>query len=468
MSAPSDQSNDTVIVVGAGLAGSMMALMLRQRGLKVVLYERNPDFRRVSLASDRDESVFGASRNSIRRSINLALSRRGQDALEKVGLLDAAMRLAVPMGQRVMHDTRGQLSFQPYGTHGECIYSVSRQDLNQLLLEALEKLDVPIHFDHKLMRMDRDGTLKFKTPGSHDAVVTSARLVIGADGAYSAVRDSLMRMARANYSRFYIPHGYKELTIPPGPDGDFALPHSNGLHIWPRGDFMMIGLPNPDKSFTCTLFMPFEGETSFASLPTREAVRRFFDAQFPDAVPVMPDLLSEFFTNPTGPLVTMRVEPWNHGSRVMLIGDAAHAVVPFYGQGMNAAFEDCLVFDELLDQHGGSFTKAVPAFTTTRLPAADGIARLSFANYVEMRAHTASATFLLRKRVEAALHALMPSTWIPLYSMVAFTRIPYHEAFARGQRQDQILTWTGRLLTGAALCGAVALGAKLLRRSSKE
>lgn len=372
------------------------------------------------------------------------------------------MKFAVPMVQRVMHDEAGSLSFQPYGTKGEAIHSVSREALNGLLLDTAEALDlVSVYFERKLTRMGRDGSLTFTRSDSEEEVVQQPRLVIGADGAYSAVRDAMLRMTRANFSRHYIAHGYKELTIPPR-DGEFALEEPHGLHIWPRGDYMMIALPNPDRSFTCTLFAPFG---LFDELKTREDVTSFFQTHFSDAVPLMQDYVGDYFTNPTGPLVTVRLSAWNHKDRVLLIGDAAHAVVPFFGQGMNAAFEDCLAFIETYDRFGGDLATAVPTFATERRPAGDGIADLSLNNYVEMRDHTASALFLWRKRLETIFHRLMPNTWIPLYTMVAFTRIPYHEALQRGEQQHRILTWLGRGCAVAALGAAAGVAARFYKRA---
>jgi kynurenine 3-monooxygenase len=262
-------------------------------------------------------------------------------------------------------------------------------------------------------------------------------LIIGADGAFSAVRSALQKSDRFNYSQYYIPYGYKELSIEPTQTGGFRM-EPNALHIWPRKQYMLIALPNANGSFTCTLFLDFEGETSFASLQTKEAVKEFFETSFPDLIPLIPDYAEQFFANPTASLVTVRCNPWNRG-RVMLIGDAAHAIVPFYGQGMNAGFEDCTVLMRLLDQYQDNWTLTREAFQQERIPDANAIADLALRNFVEMRDLVADPDFQLRKRIEARLHEAMPDKWLPLYSMVTFTDMPYSTALKLGQQQDVIM-----------------------------
>jgi kynurenine 3-monooxygenase len=434
----------------------MQALSLAQRGYNVHLFERRPDFRIEALQEElasHETSFLGHSTSTTKRSINLALSHRGQEALRAVGLLEAVMAETVPMKERAMH-MPGGMHFQPYGKGGQAIYSISRTFINRVLLDALEQLpNVTVKFEAKLAGISADNVITLqRDDGSREEL--QASVVFGCDGAYSAVRGAMLRMSRTSFSRHYIDHGYKELTIPAGEDGDFQLQPVNALHIWPRHEFMMIALPNPDKSFTCTMFAPYD---TFSSLETPEEIRGFFMKHFPDAVPKLPFLAQQFKANPTGALVTVKCNPWQFKGKICLMGDAAHAIVPFYGQGMNAGFEDVLSFGEVLDKCK-DLTQAIHLWAHARRPAGDGIADLSYYNYVEMRSHTASPLFLLQKRVEGWLNALFPRHWIPLYSMVAFTRIPYHEAWARGKRQDAILR---RIVLSAGTVGAVVAAAAL-------
>lgn len=415
---------------------------------------------------DRPCSQFGHSRDAVKRSINLALSVRGQAGFEAVGLLDKVMDGVVPMPCRAIHGRDGKLTTQPYGKPGQAIYSVSRALLNRVLMDECDKLpNVRCTFETGVHAVTEDGTLTVETRGSGLRTLRP-RLIIGADGAYSSVRNAMLRFSRADFSRHYIEHGYKELTMPPTATGDFAMPTANALHIWPRHEFMMIALPNPDKTFTCTLFLPYP---MFAEMEADlKKVRPFFEKYFPDALPLIPELERQFATNPTGALVTVRVKPWNYGDKFMLIGDAAHSSVPFYGQGMNCAMEDCLSFMETLDALRGDLGAAVHAWAARRQPAGEALSNLSLENYVEMRAKTASRAFLLRKRLEGLLQTLMPGTWIPQYSMVAFTRIPYDEVVERAKRQEKILDIAFYSLSAAALASAVAAaavyGPRLLER----
>ena len=415
-----------IAIVGAGLVGSLLAIYLARRGYTVSLFERRPDM--------REESLDGG------RSINLALSSRGIRALEEVGLAAEVKRVAIPMHGRMMHDLRGDLSFLPYGKQGQFINSISRSGLNMALMNAAERAGAKIFFNHRCANVDlHETTLGFEP--DKEATISSHRkfdLIIGADGAFSAVRSAMQVTDRFNYSQHYIEHGYKELTIPPGKNGSFLL-EKNALHIWPRESYMMIALPNPDGSFTCTLFFPFEGDPSFASLATTEKVTAFFKSTFPDAIRLMPGLMSDFQSNPTSSLVTVKCFPWVM-NKTMLIGDAAHGVVPFYGQGMNAGFEDCRILNDLLTQHDDDWDIVLPEFQNTRKPDADAIAELALENFVEMRDLVADKEFLLRKKIEARLHELYPSRWIPQYSMVTFhDELRYSEARRMGQRQKQIM-----------------------------
>jgi kynurenine 3-monooxygenase len=409
----------TVAIVGAGLVGSLLAIYLSRRGYQVSLFERRTDMRKGNADAGR--------------SINLALSVRGIRALEEVGLAEELKRVAIPMNGRIMHDIKGNLTFQAYGKEGQYINSISRSNLNIVLMNEAEKCGATIFFDERCTGIDFEATSLTTTSGTR-----SFDLIIGADGAYSAVRWAMQITDRFNFSQHYIDHGYKEFHIPPGAGGQFRL-EKNALHIWPRESFMMIALPNPDGSFTCTLFFPFEGDTSFASIPTKEKFKELFTQVFPDAVALMPDFLKDFEQNPTSSLITVKCFPWVR-NKTFLIGDAAHGIVPFYGQGMNAGFEDCRILNELLSKHNDNWESVLPEFQNVRKPDTDAIAQLALDNFIEMRDLVADADFLLRKKIEAKLHQLYPETWIPLYSMVTFNdNIRYSEAYSKGQKQKRIM-----------------------------
>lgn len=458
----SEQSPITVI--GAGLTGSMIGLLLARRGLHVRIVEMRPDVRekdksRAQGPADGSESwgrvstsAFGQLTSSRTRSINLALSHRGISALEKVGLFDQLKPALIPMEGRAVHSLDSSINFQPYGIGHQAIYSVSRADLNDVLLDELEKYpNVRLIFEHKLVRINPDASIVISDLRDNRVSMQSS-FVIGADGAFSAARSSMFRLSRFKFSQEYINHAYKELTIPPDSNGNFAMSNPNALHIWPRLDFMLIALPNPDKTFTCTLFAPWK---TFESITTQEQCEAFFKANFPDAMKLMPRYQEDFFDNPTSSLITIKLDPWNFKDKVVMMGDAAHAVVPFYGQGMNCGFEDCLVFDEVWEQCGGDYHKAVPEFNKVRQPIGEALAQLSLGNYEEMRAKTASPWWVTKRKTELLLYWLFPNTWIPQYNMVAFTRIPYHIAKKRAEKQDRILS-VG--LTVAALSAAVGVG----------
>jgi kynurenine 3-monooxygenase len=427
-------------VIGAGLAGSLMAILLGRSGHRVEVFERRLDPR-----------MAGADAG---RSINLAISTRGLHALEQVGLKDRVLAAAVPMRGRMIHSPSGGLAFQPYGASGQAINSVSRAGLNMLLLEAAEQqAHLKVHFDHRLGAIDfEQGTLEFSSR-SGERTTRPAGTIVGTDGAFSAVRGQLQIRDRFSYSQQYLAHGYKELYIPPGPNGSFQM-EQHALHIWPRGGYMMIALPNQDGSFTCTLFWPFDGPNSFAAIRNERDLLGFFQANYPDAVPLMPTLGHDFFANPTSSLVTVRCAPWHLDDKAVLLGDAAHAIVPFYGQGANAAFEDCVVLDECLRSATGDRTTAFSLFEDRRKVHTEAIADLALANFVEMRDHVASSSFLFKKKVEKVLHRMLPGSFIPLYTMVSFSRIPYADAVARAARQDRWLT--------IAVLGLVVMVAALL------
>jgi kynurenine 3-monooxygenase len=416
--------NKKIAIAGAGLVGSLLAIYLARRGYTVDVFERRADMR---------TGVYGGG-----RSINLALSNRGLRSLEEVGVANAMEAVAIPMHGRVMHSRGGELTFQPYGKKGQFINSVSRSALNIVLMNKAEERGVKFHFEQRVVKVDLENTILTIDREQSAPETRAFDFIIGTDGAFSAVRGAMQITDRFDYAQNYIEHGYKELRITPGARGAFKL-EKNALHIWPRESFMMIALPNPDGSFTCTLFFPFDGAPSFNQLKTDAEVSMFFESTFPDAVELMPTLLEDYNTNPTGSLVTVRCYPWKKNS-TLLMGDAAHAIVPFFGQGMNAGFEDCYLLNQLLDRHRDDWEKAVSEFENMRKPDADAIAQLALDNFVEMRDLVADADFLLRKKIEARLHELYPEKWIPLYTMVTFREdIRYAEAYRNGQRQKAIM-----------------------------
>ena len=415
------------ILVGSGLAGGLLGAFLGRRGHEIDLYERRSD--------PREGNLVGG------RSINLALSTRGIHALEQLGLGDEVLQHAIPMRGRMIHDKSGALHFSPYDRDpNKCINSIGRAALNTVAIQAAQRYpNVRVQFNHRCIDVDLEAPVAhLLNTQTNQSFAAQADAVIGVDGAFSAVRRSMQRLDRFEYSQSYLAHGYKELTIPPNSNGSWQM-EKNALHIWPRKSFMMIALPNPDGSFTCTLFWEFEGERSFATTRSDDQVRRFFDEEFPDAVPLMPTLLQDFKENPTGSLVTIRCAPWYYEDKVALVGDAAHAVVPFYGQGMNAAFEDCVVFDECMGQWPNDRRRAFAEYFQRRKENADALADLAVHNFIEMRDKTASRSFRAKKKLDHTLEGLLPGIYLPLYTMVTFTRIPYATAARRAQRQDRIV-----------------------------
>jgi kynurenine 3-monooxygenase len=427
-------------IVGAGLAGALMACYLGKAGYRVDLYEKRPDPRGHEQAGGR--------------SINLAISVRGIHALREVGLADEVLLAAIPMRGRMMHSRTGALSFQPYGKDDtESINSVSRAGLNLTLVKAAAGCDsVRLFFQKKCLDVNvNTATLELLDEATQATSRVAGDILIGADGAYSVVRAQMQKQERFNYQQDYLSHGYKELTIPPGPHGSFRM-EKHALHIWPRRSFMMIALPNFDGSFTCTLFCPFEGPNSFATLQAEAEVLRFFREQFPDAVPLMPTLAADFLKNPTGSLVTIRCSPWQLGGKVVLLGDACHAVVPFLGQGMNAAFEDCTILNQCLVQCAPAWETAFRTYEAQRKVHVDTLALLCVDNFIEMRDRVGSRAFLLKKKWEILLHKLFPKWYLPLYTLVTFTRTPYAEALERARRQDRIVR-AGIVLIAVLLLG---------------
>lgn len=426
------------VVAGAGLGGSLMAALLGRAGHRVELLERRTD--------PRTGAVEGG------RSINLAISERGLHALAHLGLSEQILKIATPLHGRMVHPVEGPLAFQAYGTRGQAINSISRAVLNQVLLDAAEQSgDVRVRFGRRCLDLDTEaGNLTTVDAGGGANPERHAGIIVGADGAYSAVRSQLQRRERFDFSQDYLSHGYKELFIPAGAGGSRLDP--NALHIWPRGGYMMMAMANVDGSFTVTIYLGFEGPDSFAELATPDAVDRFFAREFSDAVPLIPDLSQTFLANPTGTLVTVRCRPWHLGGAVTLLGDAAHAIVPFFGQGANAAFEDCLALDAALARHPADYGRAFDEYEEERRPNAEAIADLALGNFHEMRDRVASPIFRFEKKVEQALHRLFPKGFVPLYTMISFTRIPYAEARARARRQTGMLRWA----VGIALLAAVA------------
>lgn len=416
-----------ITIVGAGLVGSLLSIYLAKRGHKVNIYERRNDMRKEQMSAGR--------------SINLALSDRGLLALEKIGLVEEIRKICIPMHGRYIHNLDGTHAYQPYGKEGQYINSVSRATLNMKLMDLAEEIGSKIHFNEKCSGVDwKKNELTFENATNKEHSTVNFQLLFGSDGAFSSARlQHQLQHDKFDYNQYYIDCGYKELTIPPTSNGDFAM-EVNALHIWPRKDYMLIALPNLDKTFTCTLFFPFEGEQSFSKLNTKEKVVEFFEKTFPDIINLAPNYVEEFFSNPTSSLVTVKCFPWIRDDKFALIGDAAHAIVPFFGQGMNCGFEDCRVLDQLIDEHGDDWSAILKEYQTLRKPDGDAIADLAVNNFTEMRDRTADPSFLLQKKIEARLHEKHPDKWIPAYSQVTFSpHIRYSEALRRGLMQESIM-----------------------------
>lgn len=425
-----------VTVIGAGLVGSLLSIYLAKRGYQVTAYERRPDLR--------------TNRISAGRSINLALSDRGWRGLEGVGIADEIRKVAIPMKGRMMHHLDGKMVFQPYGKEDQAIYSVSRGGLNCVLMDLAEQHGVKFVYNEKCIDVKlNDGSAVFENTETGKITEVKGTRLFSTDGAFSSGRLQMqLHKDRFDYQQFYLKHGYKELSIPGTADGNFAM-EPNALHIWPRGQFMLIALPNLDKSFTCTLFFPFEGGKSFAALNTKEKMIAFFEETFPDAVTLMPTLAEDYFNNPTSSLMTVKCFPWTHEDKLALVGDSAHAIVPFYGQGMNCGFEDCVVMEQLFEKYAigadknndqANWNNVFREYETLRKPDGDAIADLAVANFIEMRDKVADPKFLLQKKIEARFSAKHPDKWIPLYSMVTYSpQIRYSTALTEGQKQDQIM-----------------------------
>ncbi|MDB4952948.1 MAG: FAD-dependent monooxygenase [Myxococcales bacterium] len=431
----SDHARDRLTVVGGGLVGSLLAVYLARRGFGVDVFERQPDPRMPGPRSSRP-------------SINLTLCERGLAALDAVGLKDRVLALTVPVYGRRIHLIDGSTAFQPYSNRGEAIHSISRNELNAVLVAAAEReRGVAYHFDQKCTGLDsRGGTVSFEHAVTKARTEVGPTKIFGADGAYSGVRLQLQKTELFDYSQQYSPQGYKELAIPAGPEGRPVL-EADALHIWPRGDFMLIAFPNRDGSFTCGLYAPFHGEHSFASLTTEERLVAFMHEQFPDIAPCIPSIAEQFFARSANTMVTVRCRPWSRHGNVLLVGDAAHSILPSYGQGANAGFEDCAVLDRCIERHPNDWRGVFAELEELRRPEMDVMADLCVEHFYELREHVAEPRFLLRKAVERRLQELYPERFASLYSLVAFTRTPYSEAVRIESRQralvDRILAVDG-------------------------
>ena len=415
-------------MIGAGLAGPLLATYLAKRGYSVEIFERRPDMRKESISAGR--------------SINLALSIRGNHALKEVGLYDKIKSNTIPMKGRMIHDLNGDIHLQPYGQkENEVIFSVSRAHLNMELMTLAEETgNVTIRFNHQLLSADLEqNKLLFQLSDSLEKIEWSFNRVIGCDGSASILRKSIVEKADIQYVKKPLGHGYKELTIPPMKSGKFQI-EPNALHIWPRGNHMLIALPNNDCSFTCTLFFPMIGKTSFETVKTEKDIFDLFQSQFPDAIKLIPNLVEDFQKNPTGDLASVYCKPWHLGDKALLIGDAAHAVAPFFGQGMNASFQDCSTLAKLMDQNENDWNTIFNAFSSTQVENGHAIADMALENYLEMRDHVNDPEYKKRRNVELKLERMFPGQFIPRYSMVSFHQIPYAEVYQRGEKQFKIIS----------------------------
>lgn len=417
-------SKKEIAIIGSGLVGSLLAIYLRKHGHNITVFDRRPDIRKIKFSG---------------RSINLAMSNRGWSALREVGVEDQIKKIAIPLNKRAMHVIGKPLYFQDYGKENEAIWSISRGVLNRKMIDLAEQAGVVFKFDEKVWDVDLP-TAKLFTGETEKGEWKAYNydLIFGCDGAFSRVRHKMQRRSRFDYSQDFIDVGYKELTILPNADGSHKL-DKNSFHIWPRGNFMFIAMPNLDGSFTCTLFMPFEGEVSFEKIKTKDEAKSFFGTYFPNVMADIENLTEDFFNNPTSAMVTMKCYPWTYWDKVALVGDSAHAIVPFYGQGMNAGFEDIFVLNSLITKNGNDWETIFKEYQEQRKPNADAIAELSYRNFIEMSKKTADSKFLLQKKIEKSFAAQHPDKWMPVYSRVTFSDKPYAEALAYGDKQEGIM-----------------------------
>ncbi len=435
-------SESRILVIGGGPVGAMQGIFLAKRGFNVEMYESKKDIRKENHKRGR-------------RSINLTLSHRGLEAMKAIGCEEDVNAIAIPMYTRYVHLPNGNISIQPYGSNGQAILSIERQKLNELLLSKAEKMtNVKLHFEHKLIHSDLNSKLHtFLNYNSNREVNVGYDFTFGCDGVYSMVRHQMMQWGRLNYSQSHIEHGYKELTLPPNGEGDYAMP-CNHFHIWPRQEFMMIAFPNMNKSFTLILFMPFK---VFETIESNKDLLSFFKKYFSDCLEKIgtENLVRVFFENPLSSVVSVKCSPYYMGSQVLLMGDAAHAVVPFYGQGLNTGMEDCLIFDEYMTILGNNLHQSAQMFSERRWKDGHGMADLSMYNYLEIRSHVTSKSFLIRKYLENILNQFFPTIFMPLYTMVTFTRIPIHEVINRNRRQHALINIGIRSVTFISLFAMV-------------
>ncbi|WP_430424407.1 FAD-dependent oxidoreductase [Maribacter litoralis] len=418
------QEKKNIAIIGSGLVGSLLAIYLKRYGHKITVFDRRPDIRNIEFSG---------------RSINLAMSNRGWNALKTVGIEDEIRKIAIPLDKRAMHVIGKEQYFQKYGKDGEAIWSISRGVLNKRMIDLAEENGVDFRFEEKVWDIDLPEAIVYTGETEKgEWKEYPFNLVFGCDGAFSRVRHKMQRRSRFDYSQDFIDVGYKELTIPANADGTHKL-DKHSFHIWPRGKFMFIAMPNLDGSFTCTLFMPFEGDISFDSLKTKKNAVHFFNTYFPNVKDEIENLTEDFFRNPTSAMVTMKCYPWTYWDKVALVGDSAHAVVPFYGQGMNAGFEDIFVLDQLIQEFGDDWGHIFSTYQEKRKPNADAIAELSYRNFMEMSSKTADTNFLLQKKIEKHFSTKHPEKWIPAYSRVTFSNRPYSEALAEGDAQEEIM-----------------------------
>ena len=418
------QDSLKVAVIGAGLVGTLLAIYLKKAGHDVHVFDRSADIRKIEFSG---------------RSINLAISTRGWKSLDDVQIGDQIREIAIPMDKRAIHKKDGTLAFQKYGMKGESIYSVSRGGLNRLMIDIAEEKGIHFHFEQKIWDVNlEEAIIHIGETERGDWTDLKFDKVFGTDGAFSRVRHRMQRQNLFDYSQVFLKLGYKELCIPANEDGTHKI-DPNSFHIWPRSEFMLIALANEDGSFTCTLFMPFEGENSFEAINTEEKVKDFFMNNFPDTKELIPDLVADYFKNPTSSLITTHCYPWTFKDKVALLGDAAHAIVPFYGQGMNAGFEDISEMYRQMEKHGNDWETIFEEYQKIRKPNADAIAELSFRNFVEMGTNTADEKFLLQKKIEAKFTEKYPNKWLPLYDRVTFSLNPYIDALAIGDQQKSIM-----------------------------
>jgi len=418
------QTPKNIAIVGSGLVGSLLAIYLRKHGHRITVFDRRPDIRTIQFSG---------------RSINLAMSDRGWRALAEIGIEEEIKKIAIPMDKRAMHVMGKPNYFQDYGKDGEAIWSISRGVLNRKMIDLAEKSGVEFKFEEKVWDVNLpEAKLYTGETEKGEWKEYAYDLIFGCDGAFSRIRHKMQRRSRFDYSQDFLDVGYKELTIPANADGSHKL-DANSFHIWPRGRFMFIAMPNIDGSFTCTLFMPFEGDASFESIKTKDEAEHFFKTHFPSVDHEIENLTEDFFKNPTSAMVTMKCYPWTYWDKVALVGDSAHAIVPFYGQGMNAGFEDIYVLNEIIKEQGDNWEDIFEQYQKQRKPNADAIAELSYRNFIEMSSKTADPKFLLQKKIEKKFADKHPDKWLPLYSRVTFSYRPYAEALAIGDAQEKIM-----------------------------